>query len=207
VLSTPDVVLVLAGVAAGSARDDVVREGVAGTFPESLNGVAVVVTAVRLLEAAEGVALALPLSVERTSIVARLEGRPGVDSTPELDIVTLARLSLLLPLVGLLPLTTLSSRESGLGFAGLSSFSFLVEVFARVEDEAEAGLEDEVEVERGGETGGERAEAGSFVRDVEVERETVVEVEEEVGFDDILVEVVWCLVGTREDDPGCGKCE
>jgi hypothetical protein len=77
-----------------------------------------------------------------------------------------------------------------------------------VDDEEEVSLEDEVEVEveRGGETGGGRAEeAGSFVRDVDVERETVVdEVEEEVGFDDTLV---GCLVGTREDDPGCGKCE
>lgn len=91
--------VVLAGVAAGSARDDGVREGVAGTaqrgrkseisgcrrparscgprrgravplFEESLKGVAA--TAAALREAADGVALELPLSAERTSIVAIL---------------------------------------------------------------------------------------------------------------------------------------
>lgn len=100
-LPIPAVLLdvVLAGVAAGSARDDGVREGVAGTaqregererlaaagdppscgprrgravplFEESLRGVAVTAAAPRLREAADGVALELPLSAERTSIVA-----------------------------------------------------------------------------------------------------------------------------------------
>lgn len=197
--------VVLAGVAAGSARDDVVREGVAGTlFEESLKGVAATAAAPRLREAADGVALELPLSVERTSIVARLLGRPGVDRTPEPDSDELSALARLSPalVVALLPLDTFSSREGGLG---LVVSALLAGGLVRTEEEEEEKGLDEVEVEvvveRGGEVGGEKADgAASLVREVEEE----VEEEEEVVFGGAFDEV-GCLVGTREEDPACGN--